>query len=319
VDYGYPCTFITYVLYDQLMKKRQGTMVKPLISQLAIRIVEHMRDQTMPKGAHLVEQTLADQFNVSRSPVREALMILKREGNVVFHPHRGFFLALPAAKIPNLNIAVPVSPEEETYYRIAEDRIQGALHGHVSEAELMSRYGISRIKLMKILVRMSQEGWVERRPGHGWNFLPILDTVEALEQSYRFRMLIEPAALLEATYRVDPVVFARLRREQESLLTSPVKSRMPFRLFETGASFHEQIVSCSGNRFFLEAIQHINRLRRLIEYSVEIDESRLNAYREHLEIITMLERGKHATASALLRDHIDQARVKKTESRTRKS
>ncbi len=301
------------------MKKRQASAVKPLISQLAIRIVDHVRDQAMPEGAHLVEQTLADQFHVSRSPVREALTLLEREGNVVFHPHRGFFLALPAAEIRELNIAMPVSPEEETYYRIAEDRIQGKLQGHVSEAELMSRYGISRIKLMKILVRMSQEGWVERRPGHGWNFSPILDTVEALEQSYRFRMLIEPAALLEATYRIDPVVFARLRKEQESLLTSSVNSRMPFRLFETGASFHEQIVSCSGNRFLIEAIQHINRLRRLIEYSVEIDESRLDAYREHLEIITMLERGKQATAAALLRDHIDHARIKKTESRARKS
>jgi DNA-binding GntR family transcriptional regulator len=301
------------------MKKRQGSRVKPLISQLALRIVDLVRDRAMSEGAHLVEQMLADQFHVSRSPVREALMVLQREGNVVFRPHRGFFLTLPAAEIRDLNIAVPVSTEEDTYYRIAEDRIQGKLQGHVSEAELMSRYGISRIKLMKILVRMSQEGWVERRPGHGWNFLPILDTVEALEQSYRFRMLIEPAALLEATYRVDPVMFARLRREQESLLASSVNSRVPFRLFETGASFHEQIVSCSGNRFLLEAIQHINRLRRLIEYSVQIDESRLNAYREHLEIITMLERGKLATAAAFLRDHIDQARVKKTESRARKS
>ncbi len=301
------------------MKKQQRTAVKPLISQLAIRIVEHMRDQIMPMGAHLVEQKLADLFHVSRSPVREALMILEREGNVVFHPRRGFFLALPAMEIRNLNIAVPVSTEEETYYRMAEDRIRSKLHGHVSEAELMSRYGISRIKLMKILVRMSQEGWVERRPGHGWNFPPILDTVEAMEQSYRFRMLIEPAALLEPTYRLDPVVFARLRKEQESLLAGPVNSRMPFRLFETGASFHEQIVSCSGNRFFLDAIQHINRLRRLIEYSVQIDESRLNAYREHLEIITMLERGKQATAAALLHDHIDQARITKTESRARKS
>jgi DNA-binding GntR family transcriptional regulator len=289
------------------MKNERNRMIKPLISQLAVNIVEHLRSQTMAVGAHLVEQVLADMFHVSRSPIREALVLLQREGVVIFRPNRGFFLAHPATDIKDLNIEVPNSLEEEKYYCIAQDRVQGKIHGHISETELMSRYGISRVKLMKILVRMSQEGWVERLPGHGWNFLPVLDTIDSLEQSYRFRMLIEPAALLEPTYRVDPILFSKLRNEQESLLANPINGSKPLKLFESGSNFHEQIVSCSGNRFFLEAIQHINRLRRLIEYSVRVDESRLNAYSEHIEIMTMLERGRNSAASALLRDHIDQA------------
>ncbi len=286
--------------------------MKPLMSQLAVRIVEHVRSQAMPASAHLAEQALADAFHVSRGPVREALTILEREGIVLFYPNRGFFLTRPAQEIPAPDIPAQVSTEEEMYYRFAEDRIRGELHGHISEAELMHRYGISRVKLMKILIRMSQEGWVERRPGHGWNFLPVLDTVEALDKSYRFRILVEPAALLEPTYQVDPVVFARLRAEQEFLLASPIDERLPFTMFETGVRFHEQIVSCSGNPFFLDAVRHINRLRRLIEYRVPVDHSRLKRYREHLEIITLLEKGQKAAASALLRDHLDRSRVKKT-------
>ncbi|MHB9096282.1 MAG: GntR family transcriptional regulator [Syntrophales bacterium] len=290
--------------------------MKPLMSQLAVRIVEHVRSQDMPTGAHLAEQALADAFHVSRGPVREALTILEREGIVLFHPNRGFFLTRPAREIPAPDLSAPVSTEEEMYYRFAGDRIRGELHGHISEAELMSRYGISRVKLMKILIRMSQEGWVERRPGHGWNFLPVLDTVEALDKSYRFRILVEPAALLEPTYRVDPVVFARLRGEQESLLASPIDERMPFTMFETGVRFHEQIVSCSGNPFFLDAVRHINRLRRLIEYRVPVDQARLNRYREHLEIIALLEQGRQSAASVLLRDHLDRSRMKKTAGET---
>ena len=294
------------------MKKLEEEAAKPLMLKLAVRIVEHVRSQDMPAGAHLVEQALADAFHVSRGPVREALTILEREGIVLFHPNRGFFLARPAAEIPAPEIPSPGSTEEEMYYRFAEDRIRGRLHGHVSEAELMSRYAISRVKLTKILIRMYQEGWVERRPGHGWNFLPVLDTVEALDKSYRFRILIEPAALLEPTYRVDPVVFAGLRGEQESLLAGPVDERLPFTMFETGVRFHEQIVSCSGNPFFLDAVRHINRLRRLIEYRVPVDQARLNRYREHLEIIALLEQGRQSAASELLRDHLDRSRVKKT-------
>lgn len=294
------------------MKRTSERTVKPLISQLAIGIIERVRSQDKPAGSHLAEQELADAFHVSRGPVHEALMTLERKGIVVFHANRGFFLTHPAAEIPIPDIEAPVSTEEEMYYRFAEDRILGKLHGHISEAELMSRYGISRIRLMKILMRMSQEGWVERRPGHGWNFLPVLDTVEALDKSYRFRILVEPAALLEPSYRVDPVVFARLREEHEALLAGPIDERMPFRMFETGVRFHEQIVSCSGNPYFLDAVRHMNRLRRLIEYRVPVDRIRLDRYREHLEIITLLEKGDNASASALLHDHLDRSRLKKT-------
>jgi DNA-binding GntR family transcriptional regulator len=292
------------------MKKTPDRTVKPLISQLAKRIVEHVRPGALPEGWHLAEQALADTFNVSRSPVREALMLLERNRIVTFRPNRGFFLALPAAEIRDLSLEAPVLAEEEKYFQIAEDRIQGKLHGHVSEAELMSRYGISRVKLMKILVRMSQEGWVERRPGHGWNFLPILDSVEALDQGYRFRLLVEPAALLEPTYRVDPVLFAGLRKEQEALDRKPVDGKLSFEMFELGARFHEQIVACSGNRFFLEAVRHVNRLRRLIEYKVEVTESRLLRYREHMGILTLLEESRVEDASDLLREHLLKARSK---------
>ncbi len=286
------------------------------MSQLAISIIERVRSQDRPAGSHLAEQELADAFHVSRGPVHESLMVLERKGIVVFHPNRGFFLTRSAAEIRTSDIEVQVSTEEEMYYRFAEDRILGKLHGHVSEAELMARYGISRMRLMKILMRMSQEGWVERRHGHGWNFLPVLDTMEALDKSYRFRILVEPAALLEPSYQVDPVVFAQLRKEHEALLAGSIDERMSFRIFETGVRFHEQIVSCSGNPYFLDAIRHMNRLRRLIEYRMPVDPIRLDRFREHLEIITLLEKGDHAAASALLRDHLNRSRLKKTSGNT---
>jgi DNA-binding GntR family transcriptional regulator len=293
------------------MKRKEA--IKPLISELTVRIAERIKHEAMPEGSHLVEQALADAFQVSRSPVREALRILEAEGIVRFNPNRGFFVARAGERIRIPDIDIPVPAEEEKYRRMAEDRIRGRLQGHVSETELMSRYGVSRVKLMKILMRINQEGWIERRPGHGWNFPPILDSAEALDQGYRFRMLIEPAALMEPTYRVDPLLFARLRSEQEAFLAAPISERTPFKLFDIGARFHEQIISCSGNRFYLEAIRHVNRLRRLIEYSLRVDAFRLNHHREHIEIMTLLERGRRATAAALLRDHIDQARENKTE------
>ena len=37
---------------------------------------------------------------------------------------------------------------------------------------------------------------IERKPGPGWAFRPLLTSIESHRQSYRFRMVIEPAAIL---------------------------------------------------------------------------------------------------------------------------
>ena len=41
---------------------------------------------------HIVEKNLTDQLGVSRTPVREALILLERDGLVVSYPHRGSFV-----------------------------------------------------------------------------------------------------------------------------------------------------------------------------------------------------------------------------------
>lgn len=291
------------------MKNIEEVVVKPLISQVAFRIIEYVRRGNFPEGYHLVEQVLANECFVSRSPVHKALDLLAKEGMVLFKPNQGFFLAKSATEIPEPNLAVPVSLEEDKYYQIAGDRVRGVLKGWVSEVELRATYGISRDKLTKILTRMSQEGWVERRPGKGWTFLPILNSIDTLEQSFRFRIAVEPAALLEPTYHVDPVLFAELRKEQEALLMTQIDSAVYSEAFEIGARFHEKIVACSGNTFFIEAVQQINRLRRLIEYNFKIDQPRLNRYRDHLAILELLESGNHREASDLLRHHLNQAKI----------
>jgi DNA-binding GntR family transcriptional regulator len=44
-------------------------------------------------GTQVVQETIAEQLGVSRVPVREALKILEGTGQVVYVPHRGYFVA----------------------------------------------------------------------------------------------------------------------------------------------------------------------------------------------------------------------------------
>jgi len=44
-------------------------------------------------GEQVLQDALAERFGVSRVPLREALKILEGEGQVVYRPHRGYFVA----------------------------------------------------------------------------------------------------------------------------------------------------------------------------------------------------------------------------------
>ena len=44
-------------------------------------------------GDQIVQELLAERYGVSRVPIREALKTLESEGQVVYYPHRGYFVA----------------------------------------------------------------------------------------------------------------------------------------------------------------------------------------------------------------------------------
>ena len=102
-----------------------------------------------------------------------------------------------------------------------------------------------------MLSRVAHEGWAERRPGYGWSFSPMLTTPESLEQTYRVRLALEPAALLEPAYCLDPVTAARCRAAELRLLAGAIETDSADVLHERGVRFHEAIVGASGNPFFL--------------------------------------------------------------------
>src|SRR6516225_59815 len=53
------------------------------------RIREGILDEVFKPGDHLGESELAEKFEVSRSPVREVLLALEKEGTVIVSPYKG--------------------------------------------------------------------------------------------------------------------------------------------------------------------------------------------------------------------------------------
>ncbi|MFQ3786460.1 GntR family transcriptional regulator [Halomonas sp. A29] len=64
-----------------------------LVEKVASYLREHIVMDHFQPGQRLPERTLADELQVSRTPLREALKILATEGLVVISPHRGAVVA----------------------------------------------------------------------------------------------------------------------------------------------------------------------------------------------------------------------------------
>ena len=64
----------------------------------------------LPPGARMDEQSLATRFDVSRSPVRDALRQLAVTRLVEYLPRRGFSVAAVKAEVAALCAAFPAYP-----------------------------------------------------------------------------------------------------------------------------------------------------------------------------------------------------------------
>ncbi|MGH6946585.1 MAG: GntR family transcriptional regulator [Kiloniellales bacterium] len=287
----------------------------PLALHIANEIVESVRAGRIAAGSHLTAQRVADQFGVSRSPVREAMRLLARQGYLEQRPNRGFFAVArsdtKAAHVGEGDEKPFDTPND--YQRLAEDWLMNRIPVEVTEQLLRDRYELTKSQLTSILMRAVREGWAERKQGYGWRFLPVAKTPEAFEQIYRFRMLIEPAAMLEPTYRIDQAVLGELRRVQEAMLEADIECLPGERLLEAGSSFHEELIKFSGNPYFSQALVRANRMRRLLEYRSRVDRRRLYVQcAQHLEIVGLLEKGEIVEASYLLRRHLGGALATKS-------
>ncbi|MEN0138474.1 MAG: GntR family transcriptional regulator [Rhodococcus sp. (in: high G+C Gram-positive bacteria)] len=284
----------------------------PLVNQIAVQIVQYIRSKGYEPGTRLVERRLADDLRVSRSPIRGALQLLERDG-VVGPAERGGFVVLKSGD----ELASPpiegAASREETYLRVAEERLAGELPDRITENELARRYDLTRSELAELLRRMSKEGWIDRLPGYGWEFLPMLTSLKMYEDSYHFRLVIEPAAILETTFDLDRAAVEASRDAQQRLVDGDIWTVSNAELFDLNSHHHEVIIGCSHNAYFVDALQRIDKTRRLIEYRRSLQrEKALIRCREHVQIANLLLDGDNARASSLMYRHLATVSVEKT-------
>jgi DNA-binding GntR family transcriptional regulator len=283
------------------------------VASLAMQIVDLLRRSELPEGAHVPEQWLADSLGVSRSPVRRGLALLAELGLVRQERNRGYFLARASSELKHADLSVGVDVQERAYFQIGDDYLNGRFTAGFTTADISRRYGLTAQQANRVMARMESEDLIRRRRGRGWEFQRLLSTAQAHDQSYRFRMIVEPAALLEPGFAIDAEAFALHRRQQESLLHGDIVLLPADELFRINSGFHEMLVSGAGNAYLLDAVRRVNRVRRLLEYRLHTDRARLvHQAEEHLRLLDLLESGEREKAAEFLREHLDVVRGIKT-------
>jgi DNA-binding GntR family transcriptional regulator len=195
---------------------------------------------------------------------------------------------------------------EYAYERLVEMIVGARLAGGtpLSERQLCQDLGMSRSPVRTALGKLEAEGLVVRGPSG----TPIVCrvTVKDYLDALHVRRLLEPSAARLAAGHVDTATLDSLRRDIEDMQTRAVDppSEHHWRIEER---LHGTIADASGNALMAEAIKRVRNRGRLFDLR-RMPDRFLPGCREHLAIISAIERANPDAAENAMADHIDAVR-----------
>ncbi|HAH02730.1 MULTISPECIES: GntR family transcriptional regulator [Vibrio] len=277
------------------------TTITKLQQDLLFKVITRLKADNAKAGSSLNESSLAQQFEVSRSPIRAVLKHLSAQGITKVVPYKGSVLQTDAADIEISGQDNDQQPrQEQLYLRVLMDLFFSELGQSFSEKDLQQRYDANRGEMQSVLRLLENDGIFRRSPGYKWQLDGVLNTLERHTESYRCRLIFEPAGLLEPTWILDGSDLEGCQERHVQAITNP-ESVNASQLFSLSAEFHEQLAACSGNRFLLSTMQQHNRLRKATDLvSMHIQSSVIKSCQRRLEIIELVLEGNNHVASTKL-------------------
>jgi DNA-binding GntR family transcriptional regulator len=222
----------------------------PLVDRLAGAIQTRVLSGDVPVGTRLRQETLAEEFGVSRTPVREALRKLQATGLVELLPNRGAVVRGPSAR--EIREAYEVRAE-------LEGLAAELAAGRISDRDLL------RLREAQALFRKSVETLIARRARRR---APWKDESVWVRANDLFHQAILDAAGNE---RLSDTI-ADLHRSFPRDLTWTALSQSS-RLLEENVEQHEAVLEAIEQRDSAEArrrmIEHIRSAGELVTLHFE--------------------------------------------------
>jgi DNA-binding GntR family transcriptional regulator len=224
-----------------------GETDRALVDRLATTIQSRVLAGEIPTGTRLRQVALADEFGVSRTPVREALRKLQASGLVEVVPHRGAVVRVPVA-----------SEIREAY------EVRAELEGLAAElaAKRFEESQIRRLYEAEELFRRSVGTLIARRDRSGNAAPSSTDLADWMHANDAFHQAVHEAAGNERLRRT----IAELHRSMPRNLTSIVLSEST-RLLRENVDEHGAVLAAieagtpaDARRLMVEHVQHAGAL-----------------------------------------------------------
>lgn len=291
------------------MKSGKITAPSELVQDLAVQIVDFLVQNHAQIGDRAKELDLVEHLKVSRTPVRRALAYLA-ETKVLQVRKGGGYIVGSGLNHSGGPAVRPINKGDDILFlRIAQDRNAGRIPDIVSEADLIRRYEVSRATVLRILQKLRQIEIIEKRPGKGWEFRPMIQDRAARAESFDYRLILEASILRHPGFHLEPEWIAKMVGEHQEFIDCEWSGPLSIRLFEMNAEFHLGLARATQNRFLIGAIQQQNDLRRFLNYDWVHGAGRaVESCREHLGILAKIQEGDMEAAAQLQVAHLSTAR-----------
>lgn len=170
----------------------------------------------------------------------------------------------------------------------------------LSEVTLAQAHGMSRTPVREALARLCHERYVERMSGRG--FFVSRVTVQAINDTYEVRRLLEGWAAARAAEQATPEIIARLR----ALAARQDDAGTPAEAGANNRRFHLAVAAAAGNHLAADLIeQSLAQIDRFITLGVGFAPFKTGAAEAHSEIVSAIEARDPAEARARMERHLD--------------
>ncbi len=160
---------------EALPLPRSGSGGPPLDAALADQLIREIIALDHPPGSWLREQEIAARFQISRSPVREALRHVARRGFVEIHPWRG------------AQVVAPTAAETRHVFDLLE--LMSGLVGRLA-AESLPEERFLHLCTMLADGEVLLGGRAPREVRNAWSFKLVRSLARALDSRIAYDMLI---------------------------------------------------------------------------------------------------------------------------------
>ena len=195
-----------------------------------------------------------------------------------------------------------------------------------SEAELASRFNVSRVIIREALACLKFEGIIESRRGRKTRIARSdrrrlfriepsekMDSYE-LEQLYEFRTILESAAAGLAAKRRSRNDLSKIKDCLDVLAETTQKGQ---RNLKANVEFHQLIAAASRNQYLKDFMQFLNNKiweqirevqeKRKLRNPMNDNKARLKVLREHKSIFDAIDKGDQKKARDAIIRHISNA------------